>query len=311
MDVHKNARSCPLSRALLVKRVCEQGWSVREASEAAGMSDRRGREWVKRGKAVEPLVDRSSRPQSGRTTSEAKRQQIIGLRREWRTVRQIAQAVGVSASTAARICRGAGLARLRNLEPPPVPVRYERERPGELLHIDIKRLGRFDRVGHRITRKRSFGSPKQGFEFVYVATDDFTRLSYVEVLADERSEAASSFLVRAVAWFAQQKVLVERVMTDNGSAFVSRAFQHTCADLGIRHVRIRPYTPKTNGKVERFIQTLLREWAYRFEYSSSEERRRWLVPYVHFYNCHRAHTALSYNPPISRLGRNNVLTRNS
>jgi transposase InsO family protein len=291
--------------------VCEHGWSVREASEAAGMSDRRGREWVKRAKAVEPLVDRSSRPHSGRTTSDADRKRIINLRRDWRTVRQIAQAVGVSASTVARVCRAAGLARLRNLEPPTVPVRYERERPGELLHIDIKRLGRFDRVGHRITRRRSFGSPKQGFEFVYVATDDFTRLSYVEVLADERSEAASSFLVRAVAWFAQQKVIVERVMTDNGSAFVSRQFRQACSDLGIRHVRIRPYTPKTNGKVERFIQTLLREWAYRFTYSSSEERRRWLVPYVHFYNYHRAHTALSYNPPISRLDRNNVLRRNS
>lgn len=311
MDVHKNARSCPLSRALLVKRVCEQGWSVREASEAAGMSDRRGREWIRRGQSVETLNDRSSRPHSGRATSEAKRQRVLRLRREWCTVRQIAQAVGVSPSTAARICRGAGLARLRDLEPPPVPVRYERERPGELLHIDIKGLGRFDRVGHRITRRRSFGSRKQGFEFVYVATDDFTRLSYVAILADERSETASSFLTRAVAWFAQRGVVVERVMTDNGSAFVSRHFRDTCSRLRVKHVRIRPYTPRTNGKAERFIQTLLREWAYRFSYSNSEERRRWLAPYLHFYNYHRAHTALSYNPPISRLDRNNVLRRNS
>lgn len=311
MDVHKNARSCPLSRALLVKRVCEQGWSVREASEAAGMSDRRGREWIRRGRSVETLIDRSSRPHSGRATSEAKRQRVLSLRREWCTVRQIAQAVGLSPSTAARICRRAGLARLRDLEPPPVPVRYERERPGELLHIDIKRLGRFDRVGHRITRRRSFGSKKQGFEFVYVATDDFTRLSYVAILADERSETASSFLTRAVAWFAQRGVVVERVMTDNGSAFVSRGFRDTCSRLRVKHVRIRPYTPRTNGKAERFIQTLLREWAYRFSYSSSEERRRWLAPYLHFYNYHRAHTALSYNPPISRLDRNNVLRRNS
>jgi len=168
MDVHKNARSCPLSRALLVKRVCEQGWSVRAASAAAGMSERRGREWVRRGKSCEALLDRSSRPHSGRSTSEAKRQQILSLRREWRTVRQIAQAVGVSPSTAARVCRAAGLGRLRHLEPPMVPVRYERERPGELVHIDIKRLGRFDGVGHRITRHRSYGSKRQGFEFVYV-----------------------------------------------------------------------------------------------------------------------------------------------
>ena len=311
MDVHKNARSCPLSRALLVKRVCEQGWSVREASEAAGMSDRRGREWIKRGKGLESMLDRSPRPHSGRVTSEAKRQRILGLRREWRTVRQIAQAVGVSPSTASRICRAAGLGRLRYLEPPAVPIRYERDRPGELLHVDIKRLGRFDRVGHRITRRRSFGSKKQGFEFVYVATDDYTRLSYVDVLADERSEAASSFLNRAVAWFAQRGVIVERVMTDNGSAFVSRAFRQACSDLHVGHIRIRPYTPRTNGKVERFIQTLLREWAYRFTYRNSEERRRWLIPYVHFYNYHRAHTALSYNPPISRLDRKNVLRRNS
>ncbi len=144
-----------------------------------------------------------------------------------------------------------------------------------------------------------------------MATDDFTRLSYVDILADERSEAASSFLVRAVAWFARQNIRVERVMTDNGSAFVSRRFTALLAAMNIKHVRIRPYTPRTNGKVERFIQTLLREWAYRFAYDSSAERKRWLAPYVHFYNYHRAHSALAYNPPVSRLDRNNVLRRNS
>jgi transposase InsO family protein len=189
-------------------------------------------------------------------------------------MRQIAAIVGVGQSTVARVCKAAGVSRLRQLEPATMPVRYERERPGELLHIDIKRLGRFDRIGHRITRQRSFGSKKQGFEFVYVATDDFTRLSYVDVLADERSEAASSFLRRAVDWFAQQGICVERVMTDNGSAFISRQFTALCRSLAIRHVRIRPYTPRTNGKAERFIQTLLREWAYRFSYNSSEERRQ-------------------------------------
>jgi transposase InsO family protein len=311
MNVHKNARSCPVSRDLLIRRVSEQGWSVRAASEAAGMSDRRGREWIRRGAAGEPLTDRSSRPHSSGTTSEATREKVIALRRQWRTVRQIAKAVELSSSTVARICRSAGLSRLRHLEPPVVPVRYERERPGELIHVDIKRLGRFDRVGHRITRRRSFGSPKQGFEFVYVATDDFTRLSYVDILADERSEAASSFLTSAVAWFAQQNVRVERVMTDNGSAFLSRQWKQLCADLKIKHKRTRPYTPRTNGKAERFIQTLLREWAYRFAYDSSAERKRWLKPYIHFYNYHRAHTALAYNPPITRLDKNNVLRRNS
>ena len=183
--------------------------------------------------------------------------------------------------------------------------------PGQLLHLDVKRLGRFDRVGHRITRKRSFGSPRQGFEFVYVATDDASRLSYAEIHADERSEAARTFLTHAVSWFAKQNITVERVMTDNGSAFVGRLFAHACRAAGITHKRIRPYTPRTNGKVERFIQTLLREWAYRFAYASSQERKRWLAPYLHFYNYHRAHSALGYNPPISRLARNNVLTRNS
>lgn len=311
MNVHKNARSCPASRELLGKRVCERGWSVREASEAAGISDRRGREWMRRIRANEPLTDRSSRPHTTHDTAEAVRERVLALRKEWRTVRQIAVVVELSASTVARICRSAGLSRLRHLEAPATPVRYERERAGELLHVDIKRLGRFDRVGHRITRKRSFGSKKQGFEFVYVATDDFTRLSYVDILADECSESASIFLKNAVAWFVRQKVTVERVMTDNGSAFVSRQFIDLCASLGIKHKRIRPYTPKTNGKAERFIQTLLREWAYRFSYETSEERKRWLTPYLHFYNYHRAHSSLAYNPPISRLDRNNVLRRNS
>jgi transposase InsO family protein len=226
-------------------------------------------------------------------------------------MQQVAAVADVSLSSVARICRATGLSRLRNLEPPGPTIRYERDDPGELLHIDTKRLGRFDRVGHRITRKRSFGSKKQGFEFAYVAVDDASRLSYVEVVADERSEAACAFLANAVSWFAQQNVRVERVMTDNGSAFVSRRFRERCETLGIRHKRTRPYTPRTNGKAERFIQTLLREWAYRFAYESSAERKRWLTPYVHFYNYHRAHSALGYNPPISRLDRNNVLTDNS
>lgn len=311
MNVHKNARTCPASRELLYKRVSEQGWSVQEASEAAGISARRAREWIRRARCGEPLTDRSSRPHSGNSIAQATREQVIRLREERRTMQQVAAVADVSLSSVARICRGKGLSRLKNLEPPGPTIRYERDDPGELLHIDTKRLGRFDRVGHRITRKRSFGSKKQGFEFAYVAVDDASRLSYVEVLADERSEAACAFLANAVSWFAKQNVRVERVMTDNGSAFVSRRFRERCETLGIRHKRTRPYTPRTNGKAERFIQTLLREWAYRFAYESSAERKRWLTPYVHFYNYHRAHSALDYNPPISRLDRNNVLTDNS
>ena len=242
MDVHKNARTCPASRALLFKRVSEQGWSVREASEAAGISDRRAREWIGRAARNEPLTDRSSKPHSGSSIEPAVRDRVIALRKERRTIRQIAILTEVSPSTVARICRRQGLNRLRNLEPPAPPVRYERDRPGELLHIDIKRLGRFDRVGHRITRKRSFGSTKQGFEFVYVATDDASRLSYVEIHADERSEAACTFLKNAVNWFGGFKIRVERVMTDNGSAFVGRQFTELCSHTGIKHKRTKPHT---------------------------------------------------------------------
>lgn len=311
MNAHKNARSCPLSRALLVKRVCEQGWSVRAASEAGGMSDRRGREWLRRSERGEPFTDRSSRPASGVATSASTRVRIVQLRRQWLTVRQIAQAVGVGTSTAARICRAAGLSRLKQLDAPPPAVRYQRDRPGELLHIDVKRLGRFDRVGHRITRRRSYGSPKQGFEFVHVATDDASRVCYAEIFPDERTDSAIQFLINAVDWFARHGVTIEETITDNGSAYKSRRFAEFCRSRNIKHLRIKPHRPQTNGKVERFIQTLLREWAYRFSYNSSVERKRWLSPYLHFYNFHRAHSALSYNAPISRLDRKNVLRRNS
>lgn len=311
MNVHKNARSCPQSRALLAKRVFEQGWSVRAASEAVGMTDRRGREWLRRADVGEPLTDRSSRPRSTRSTAPAIRARVIALRRQWLTIRQIAKVVGVSPSTAARVCRVAGMSRLKQLDAPAPPVRYQRERPGELVHIDVKRLGRFDRPGHRVTRKRSWGSREQGFEFVHVATDDASRLTYAEILADERTPSAIAFTLNAVAWFARHGVTVERVMTDNGSAYRSFRFRDLCRSISVRHVRTRPHRPQTNGKVERMIQTLLREWAYRFSYRSSEERKRWLAPYLHFYNVHRAHSALKYNAPISRLDRKNVLTRNS
>ena len=311
MNVHKNARSCPLSRALLVRRVCEQGWSVRAASEGVGITDRRGREWLRRATAGEPLTDRSSKPHHIASTPAVTRARILSLRRQWLTIRQIAQAAGVSASTAARVCRAAGLNRLKQLDAPAPPIRYERERPGELLHMDVKRLGRFDQPGHRITRRRSYGSREQGFEFVHVAIDDASRMTYAEILPDECGPSAVRFLSNAVAWFARHGVTVERVMTDNGSAYMSFRFRDLCQSINVRHLRIRPHRPQTNGKVERFIQTLLREWAYRFEYRSSEERRRWLAPYLHFYNFHRAHSALAYNAPISRLDRKNVLTRNS
>lgn len=198
---------------------------------------------------------RSSRPHSTRSTDPKTRLRIIQLRKQWLTIRQIAKVVGVSPSTVARVCRGAGLSRLKQLDAPPAPTRYERERAGELIHVDIKRLGRFDRPGHRVTRRRSYGSRKQGFEFLHVATDDASRATYAEILPDECAESAVTFLTNAVAWFARVGVTVERVMTDNGSAYVSRRFGQLCNKINVRHKRIRPHRPQTNGKVERMIQT--------------------------------------------------------
>lgn len=311
MNVHKNARTCPASRELLTKRVLESGWSLRKAAAAAGLSDRRSREWVRRAERDEPLTDRPSRPRRSLDVGASTRERIIELRLQRMTMRRVAQHAGVSLSTVSRVCRTAGLSRLSRIDPQPPPRRYERDHPGELLHIDVKKLGKFDDVGHRITRTRSRGGARRGWEFVHVATDDASRVSYAEILADECGATASAFLQRAVRWFSLRGAPIEAIMTDNGSAYVSFHFRDTCRNLSLKHVRIRPYRPQTNGKVERMIQTLLREWAYRFAYNSSEERKLWLRDYLHFYNFHRAHSALSYNAPISRLDRNNVLERNS
>jgi transposase InsO family protein len=196
----------------------------------------------------EPLTDRSSRPHSTSSTDVNTRRRIVKLRKQRLTVRQIAKVVGVSVSTAARVCRVAGLSRLKQPDAPPPPIRYECERPGELLHVDIKRLGRFDRPGHRVTRRRSYGSPKQGFEFLHVATDDASRATYAEILPDECATSAVTFLCNAVAWFARVGVTVERVMTDNGSAYVSDRLRALCNDLKVRHKRIRPHRPQTKAR---------------------------------------------------------------
>lgn len=311
MNVHKNARTCPASRALLVDRVDRLKWTTAAAAAAAGVSERRAREWLVRGRRSESLEDRSSRPHRSPMRSEMT-DQVLQLRRERRTLMQIAELTGISCSTVGRICRTHGLNRIRLIDPvPPPPVRrYQRERPGELLHLDTKKLGRFTKVGHRITRSRTFGQGG-GWEYVHVAIDDASRVVYAEVLSDERGATAADFFDRAVAWFSQRGVTVEQVMTDNGSAYVSNQFARTCRARGARHIRTRPYTPRTNGKAERMIQTLLREWAYRFAYENSAERRWWLDPYLHFYNIHRRHSAVGYTPPISRLDRNNVLTLDS
>jgi len=311
MNVHKNARSCPASRALLIERVERGKWKTAAAAEAIGISARRAREWIRRGRANEPLVDRSSRPARIASVAETTREQVIELRRQRQSMAAIAQQTKISLSSVARICRANGMNRLQLIDAEPVPiVRYERKYPGEMLHLDTKKLGRFSEVGHRMTGTRTFGKGG-GWEYMHVAIDDFSRVTYAELLADEQAATAAKFLERAVAWFAQRGVKVERVLTDNGPAYVSSRFAQCCDALDIKRRRTRPYTPRTNGKAERMIQTLLREWTYKFSYPNSDERSRWLLPYLHFYNAHRRHRALDYNPPFSRLERNNLLANDS
>ena len=313
MNVHKNARTLPVSRAELIERVLNGGWSAIAAAASVGISERRAREWIRRGRAGEPLTDRSSRPHRVRSLPPEVRDRVLALRRERLTVAKIAELTRISISSVARICRahGMNLLRLIDVPVPPVVVRYEREHPGELIHVDVKKLGRFIERGHRVTGRRSFESQGIGWEWLHVAIDDASRLSYAELLSNEQGSTVSAFFERAVAWFAATGVAVQRVMTDNGSGYLSNHFARVCARLQVKHIRTRPYTPRTNGKVERMIQTLLREWAYRFAYETSAERACWLMPYLHFYNVHRRHSALGYNPPVSRLGRNNVLTFDS
>ena len=310
MELHKNARTCPASRALLVKRVEEEGLTVAEASKAAGCSERTGWKWLARYRAegLAGLLDRPSAPRRVRRVGKTKRRQIVRLRRERKTCHQIAGAVARSVATVARIVGAAGLSRLKSLDGPPQPVRrYERAVVGDLIHLDIKKLGRIVRVGHRITGSRSDRRKNVGWDYLHVCVDDASRIGYVEILPNERKETCRDFLSRAVAWFRARGVTVRQVMTDNGGGYISTPFAELCRSLELRHIRTRPYTPRTNGKAERFIQTLLREWAYPITYSHSRQRTAMLGQYLHFYNHHRKHTALGGHPPIARLDLNNVL----
>jgi transposase InsO family protein len=236
----------------------------------------------------------------------------VKLRRARLTCRKIADHVRRSRATVARIVRAAGLERLRTLDaPPPAVVRYEYDRMGGLLHLDTKKLARIEGLGHRITGNRRGQKRGLGYEFAHVCIDDHSRVAYVELLPDERGETAAAFFRRAVAWYERLGVMVERVLTDNGTCYRSHVFAGACRDPAIRHLRTRPYTPRTNGKAERLIQTLLREWAYRYPFRSSVERQQLLNPYLHFYNHHRMHSALADQPPISRLTLNNVMRRDN
>jgi transposase InsO family protein len=290
--------------------VLAEGWSRREAAEALGVSLRTVHKWIVRfqQEGEGGLRDRSSRPHCiPRGHPQAVAELVVALRRQHRlSAVQLAHAVGLPRATVGRILRRHRLSRWRDLEPRPPARRYEYERPGGLLHLDIKKLGRIDGVGHRIHGDRRTRARGVGWEFAHVAVDDCSRLAYVEVLSDERAITTAGFLERALAWLGERGITVRRVLTDNGSAYVSALFADLCRRRDLRHRRTRPYRPRTNGKAERFIQTSLREWAYARPYSSSTKRSAALPRWLHYYNHHRPHAALGGRSPADRV--NNVLS---
>jgi len=316
MKIHANAPFGPKGRLTMVRRVTEQGWSLTEAAEAAGVSERTCRKWVRRyrSEGEAGLLDRSSAPKTVANRTEERRiEAIAALRRLRMTGAEIAECLGMALSTVSGILADIGLGKLSRLGPPEPPNRYERSNPGELIHIDIKKLGRIGKngPGHRVrgTRQgtRSRGA---GWEFVHVCVDDATRLAYVEVLGDEKAKSCVGFLRRAVAFYRSHGIKVERLMTDNGGAYRSTVHAIACRALKIRHIRTRPYRPRTNGKAERFIRTMLGGWAYGAIFRSSAERTAALSGWLEFYNWRRPHGSLSHKPPGARLGelkRNNLV----
>jgi transposase InsO family protein len=318
MKLHANAPLGPKGRLVMCCRVVERGWSLAEAAEAAGVSVRTAGKWTRRyrqeGEAG--LLDRSSAPRRVANVTPTDRvEAIAALRRVRLTGPEIAETLGMATSTVSAVLRRIGLGRLSRLGPEEPVRRYERARPGELIHIDVKKLGRIGPhgAGHRVlgrtwaregrtrTDREGVRRLQTGWERVHVCVDDATRLAYVEVLADEKTTTAIGFLRRATAFYRSHGITVERVMTDNGSAYISTAHALACRSLGIRHIRTRPRRPQTNGKAERFIRTMLREWAYAAVYGSSPERAAALSGWVERYNYRRRHGALGHRPPIARL----------
>ena len=303
MNIHENARTTPASRALLVRRVRDEGWPVTEAAEAAGVSRRTAYKWLKRfaSEGARGLRDRSSRARRLRhATPREWIDLVVRLRRFRQPARQIAKQLRMPRSTVSAVLARQGLGPQRALEPPRPLCRYERRRPGELLHLDIKKLGRFTRPGHRVHGDRAIRNRHVGWEYVHVAIDDHSRLAYAEILDDETGGSCVDFLHRALAWFAEQGIAIKAVLTDNGVGYRSHWFRAACDFVRIRHLRTKPHCPQTNGKAERFIQTLLREWAYARLYENSATRAKQLPRWLRFYNCKRPHGSLNYLPPISR-----------
>jgi transposase InsO family protein len=305
MNVHSRAKTNPRSRELVVQRVQAEGWSRREAAEALGLSVRTVAKWLRRHRqeGLPGLRDRTSRPHSSPTRiSEILRMRVLELRQKRLVGREISETTGLPRATVSRILRKAGLGRLRCLEPPEPPNRYEHKHPGDLLHIDIKKLGRIvGGPGHRVHGDRTRRSRGVGWEYVYVCIDDHSRLGYVECLQAEEKHVAAGFLDRAIAWFRASGIQPRRLLTDNAKVFSSVPFEETLRSASLRHGFTRSYRPRTNGKAERFIQTLLREWAYRRSYPSSARRRKALPRWLHYYNFHRQHSSLGGNPPMSRV----------
>jgi transposase InsO family protein len=304
VELHGNARLCPFSRELMCRRIDDEGWTVEEAADAAGCSERTAYRWLARWRAGEPMTDRSSAPHvvANRTPDQVVAR-IEELRRLRWTSTRIAAALKMAVSTVGAVLTRIGLHRLSRLEPSEPPNRYCRRHPGELIHVDVKKLARFHRPGHRVTGQR--GGPNSnrysGWEFVHVAVDDTSRVAYLEVLTDEKGSTCVEFLERAIVWFADHGVTVQRIMTDNGTGYRSKVHAAATTRLAIKHLFTRPYRPRTNGKAERFIQTMLRECAYGQAFTSSSHRRRSLRRWVTYYNCRRPHSALGHNTPISRL----------
>jgi transposase InsO family protein len=318
MDTHKNARLTPKGREEMVRAVVDRGMTKAAAARQFNTTSKTVTKWVDRfvKEDVDGLRDRSSRPLSSPVqTPQATYAAVEALRRQRYTGKQIAAELAISPATVSRILRRLGLNRLSALEPAEPVCRYEREHPGEMIHLDIKKLGRIDGIGHRITGDRRGQSNRRargqglGWEYVHVAIDDASRVAFAKVMASERKRSATAFLKAALAYYEGLGIKIERVMTDNGSCYKSFAFRRLCKRLGLKHVRTKPYTPKTNGKAERFIQTCLREWAYAQAYHHSSERTAHLPHWLHRYNWHRPHAGIGDKPPVSRLGltRNNLL----
>jgi transposase InsO family protein len=313
MKLHANAPFGPKGRATMVRRVTEHRWSLAEAAEAAGVSERTAGKWVTRyrDEGEAGLVDRSSAPHSvPARTPEDRVEAIAALRRLRMTGAEIAECLGMALSTVSAVLGRIGLGKLSRLEPPEPPNRYERSRPGELIHIDVKKLGVIAKgAGHRISGNRGPGHRARGagWEFVHVCVDDATRIAYIEVLGDEKARTAIGFLRRALGFYAAHGIEVEGLMTDNGSAYRSIAHAVACRALAIRHIRTRPYRPRTNGKAERFIRTMLGGWAYGAIYGDSAQRTAALPGWLEFYNWRRPHGSLAHRPPGARLAElNNV-----